>query len=65
MGDDLIWYSANVPADFPTHDEIVTLCQRAGFDQNGAYIRVAGGPQFWVKYGRDSSSEVKAVRRLM
>jgi hypothetical protein len=51
MGDDRVWYSASVPAGFPTHDNIVNSCARVGFNRNGACIRVAGKPRFWVKYG--------------
>lgn len=54
MEDDHVWCSVNVPTDFPTHDEIVSLCDRAGFNRNGVCIRVAGEPRFWVKYARDS-----------
>jgi hypothetical protein len=52
MGD-RVWLSANVPARFPTHDEIVQSCDRAGFNRNGVCIRVAGKPRYWVKYGRN------------
>ena len=54
MGHDRIWHSANVPADLPTHDEIVDLCDKAGFCRNGVCIRVSGKPRFWVKYARDT-----------
>ena len=50
MGDDQVWYSENIPADIPTHDNIVASCARAGFSRNGVYIK----PRFWVKYGNRS-----------
>ena len=53
MADDQVWHSANVPADFPTHDEIVDSCAKYGPNRNGICIRVAG-KRFWVKYGKDS-----------
>ena len=52
MANDQVWHSANVPADFPTHDEIVNAC--TGFNRNGVSIRVARKRRFWVKYGKDS-----------
>jgi hypothetical protein len=56
MGDDWVWYSAaNVPEDIPTHDKIVSSCDRAGFNRNGVCIQVAGKPRFWVKYSKDDS----------
>ncbi|CAA7268322.1 unnamed protein product [Cyclocybe aegerita] len=54
MGGDRVWYEANVLADFPTHDKIVNLCTKAGSNQNGVDILVAGKPRFWVKYGKSS-----------
>jgi hypothetical protein len=54
MADDQVWHSANVPADFPTHDCIVNSCVEAGFNRNGVCIQVAGKPRFWVKYGDNS-----------
>jgi hypothetical protein len=56
MEDDRVWYSAvNVPEDIPTHDKIVSSCDRSGSNRNGVYIQVAGKPRFWVKYGKDDS----------
>ena len=52
MANDHVWHSANVPADFPTHDEIVNSC--TGPNRNGVCIRVPGKRRFWVKYGKDS-----------
>jgi len=64
MGDDRVWYSASVPADFPTHDNIVNSCARVGFNRNGVCIRVAGKPRFWVKYGIHSKdSEIRGEGR--
>jgi hypothetical protein len=54
MADDRVWHSANVPADFPTHDSIVNSCAKPGFNRNGVCILVAGKPRFWVKYGNAS-----------
>ena len=54
MGDNQVWYSANVPADFPTHDEIVSLRARAGFNQDDVCTWVTDPPRFGVKYGKDS-----------
>lgn len=51
MADDQIWYSANIPADFPSHDDIFNSCIRAGHNRNGVCIQVASKPRFWVKYG--------------
>ncbi|KAI0037763.1 hypothetical protein FA95DRAFT_1613902 [Auriscalpium vulgare] len=48
---DTVWYSANVPADFPTRDSIALLCAEAG---NSVCIRVAGKPRYWVKYAYHS-----------
>ena len=54
MANDKVWHSANLPADFPTHDDIVNSCAKAGFNRKGVCIRVAGKPRFWVKYGMSS-----------
>ena len=54
MADDQVWHLGNIPADFPTHDNIFNSCTRAGINRNGVCIRVAGKPRFWVKYGMDS-----------
>ena len=53
MADDQVWHSAKIPADFPTHDEIVNSCTGRGPNRNGVCIRVAN-KRFWVKYGKDS-----------
>jgi hypothetical protein len=53
MGD-WVWLSANVLAHFLTHNKIIQLCDRAGFNQNGICIQVAGKPQYWVKYSKNS-----------
>jgi hypothetical protein len=53
MADDQVWHSANIPADFPTHDKICNSCATAGYNRNGVCIRVTGKPRFWVKYGED------------
>ena len=50
-GEDLVWYSANIPEVFPTHDIIVKSCIKSGFNRNGVCIWVSGKPRFWVKYG--------------
>ena len=49
MAGDQVWHSADVPADFPTRDEIVSLCSH---NRNGACVRVAGKRRYWVKHGR-------------
>ena len=54
MADDQVWYSANIPTDFPTHDDIFNACVIAGNYRNGVCIRVASKRRFWVKYGEDS-----------
>jgi hypothetical protein len=54
MADDQVWHSANILADFPTHDDIFNSCATAGYNRNSVCIRVAGKPRFWVKYGKDS-----------
>nr|VWO99154.1 Protein kinase domain-containing protein [Ganoderma boninense] len=55
MGDtDRVWFSADLPAGFPTRNRIVRSCDRAGFNRNGVYIQVEGKPRYWVKYGRRS-----------
>ena len=52
--DDRVWYSANVPADFPSRNTIVNSCTRAICSWNGICIRISGKPRFWVKYGNAS-----------
>ena len=54
MADDQVWHSANIPADFPTHDDIVNSCAKAGPNRNGVCIQVAGKPRLWIKYDKDS-----------
>jgi hypothetical protein len=52
MSDDQIELSAaDVPADVPSRDTLVQLCDTAGYCQNGICIEVAGRPRFWGEYG--------------
>ncbi|PIL29040.1 hypothetical protein GSI_09088 [Ganoderma sinense ZZ0214-1] len=51
---DRVWLSAQAPEHFPTNDDIVKSCDKAGSNRNGVCIRGGGKRRYWVKYGRDS-----------
>ena len=52
MADEEVEYSAIVlPDDFPLLDDIVRICNEAGFCQNGVCIKVDNQPRYWTKYG--------------
>jgi hypothetical protein len=52
MSADQVEYCAvGVPADIPSSDSIVQLCNAVGFRQSGTCFEIDGSPRFWIKYG--------------
>lgn len=50
-GDQVEYHTVDAPADLPSCDSIVQLCDAAGFCQNGVCFEIEGTPRFWIKYG--------------
>lgn len=52
--EDTIDYSVpDLPADIPSRDAIVELCEASGFCTNGVGIPISGNIKYWVKYGSE------------